>query len=64
MTRYRVKGRVSTRKSLDPESPDYLVWLDWTDGEELKGAPKHLEVGELVESGHLVPMKKVSDGEA
>lgn len=66
MTRYLVHGRVSVRKSDDPQSPDYETWLDWTDGAELTSPPKHLPIDELIESGHLTPMKskKVSDGEA
>lgn len=56
--RYRVHGSISTRASVDPKSPEYETWLRWNDGQELKAAPKHLPIAELVESGHLTPIVK------
>lgn len=53
---YRVHGRTSTRKSIDPESPDFEVWVDFEDGQIVRRWPKHAPVGEWVDSGHWEPV--------
>lgn len=50
--RYRVVAGTSTRKSADPKSEDYAVWVDFHPGDVVTTWPKHAPVGEWVASGH------------
>lgn len=54
---YRVVARTSTRKSLDPKSPDYGVWVDFEPGSIVRSWPDHAPVDEWVASGHWQPVK-------
>lgn len=55
---YLVHGRTSTRRSLDPESPDYEEWADFEDGQVVTEWPVHAPVEEWVASGHWEPVKE------
>lgn len=55
---YRVVAGTSTRKSPDPASPDYEVWVDFIPGEVVTRWPAHAPVDEWVASGHWVPIEK------
>jgi len=50
--RYRVLRRTSTRASIDPESPDFVRWVDFNPGRTVKTWPEHTPVSEWVKSGH------------
>jgi hypothetical protein len=55
--RYLVTERTSTRRSVDPASPDFQIWVDFEPGQVVTRWPAHAPVAEWVESGHWVEKK-------
>lgn len=54
---YRVISRTSTRKSPDPASPDFEVWVDFEPGTTVRAWPAHTPVAEWLASGHWATAK-------
>lgn len=54
--KYRVVARTSTRASLDRESPDFDVWVDFEVGATVTEWPMHAPIDEWAASGHWEPV--------
>ena len=49
---YEIVNATSTRKSTDPKSEDYHIWVDFLPGDRVTTWPKHTPVKEWIKAGH------------
>lgn len=53
---YLVVASTSTRRTLDPDAPDYNEWVDFAPESIVSDWPAHAPIDEWVASGHWLPV--------